>query len=782
MVKTTDQSMRTVKVKVLEVQSNGLQVALLNEGGRGFIRTREVSWERRISVLLESPKVDQILNAVILEEQSRGNLLFLSLRKVTDPWAKVISEQKYKEKQIVIGEVVNVRHFAVFVQLEPGIDAILFSKDVPLLHNKGIEDVLSLGDKVSAEISVYNAETRQIELSLLRRLRRFEVSPEERAQGQALLFGAGKQETLPTFGAAPSTASPSPEVMKTPPQALSWLQRFLVVDDEPDWQQMIGGHLSRQYSVEIDYASKAQEAIEQINRGNPYSLIIIDKNLGKEDGVQAARQVRDILTDTPIILTSAVTLGDEAHRFELEGFTFSSKNLDELTQTVDDLRVGRQRPDQKSLSAKNNTVTRQIGLNISANRPLSEYLAEILAWLVEQTNVSNCMILEMDRSQRTISILASHPDLPADERAVSQDVLYYSPAKNVIIDEEEFFENYIDFERNPKYKYFFSTILYRSCLGLPIRIQGRLTRHALFLLDEAASGFDPEIDELGAQRIAYAQIASQFIAIALERAELAETKRKYEERYALGQLLGDLIHETTNKISGMSAGIAALRKQLTNRPDFTNPENAQAWIDNLDKKTHHIVKIHLELRDLVAAYARQASNEFEAVDVNAVVEGAAKQLAQTAKTTSAAIFLDLAQPIPEALAIRTHLQQIVLNLALNAIQMMDSQYEQMSTIAEQSGHHAPLLQSGVVIIQTRYHEDRPLTPIEIRVIDSGPGIHWHDQERIFIEGISTRGGQGLGLTISRNLAERMGGQLRLLDSILFLGSAFCIELSCYPNS
>jgi signal transduction histidine kinase len=68
-------------------------------------------------------------------------------------------------------------------------------------------------------------------------------------------------------------------------------------------------------------------------------------------------------------------------------------------------------------------------------------------------------------------------------------------------------------------------------------------------------------------------------------------------------------------------------------------------------------------------------------------------------------------------------------------------------------------------------------PIQIIVIDTGPGIHYHQQERIFLLDTSTRRtGHGLGLYISRNLAETMGGRLRLVDSLMFIGSAFVVEL------
>jgi signal transduction histidine kinase len=140
-------------------------------------------------------------------------------------------------------------------------------------------------------------------------------------------------------------------------------------------------------------------------------------------------------------------------------------------------------------------------------------------------------------------------------------------------------------------------------------------------------------------------------------------------------------------------------------------------------------------------------------------------------------FLEIQPDLPKAKTIQSRLEQIVANLVLNAIQQIEKQSLFMAGYSAKSGEARQLLAFGAVVVRASYDPTASPHPIQIAVIDSGPGIHYHDQERIFMLDTSTRAtGQGLGLFISRNLAESMGGQLHLVDSLIFLGSAFLIEL------
>ena len=68
-------------------------------------------------------------------------------------------------------------------------------------------------------------------------------------------------------------------------------------------------------------------------------------------------------------------------------------------------------------------------------------------------------------------------------------------------------------------------------------------------------------------------------------------------------------------------------------------------------------------------------------------------------------------------------------------------------------------------------------PVHVRFVDQGPGIHYQQWERIFEFGFTTRrGGAGLGLTISRQIASELGGTLRVEKSHMLWGTTFLLTL------
>ncbi len=492
-----------------------------------------------------------------------------------------------------------------------------------------------------------------------------------------------------------------------------------------------------------------------------------------EHGAEVAERLWDLRPDLPVLYMSGAVLNDrERAAIDTSRTPLSSKEPDAIVEWIDRLCSGDWGVQESAEAEPSDRFVHQLGLAAFVRRPLKERLSNMLGDLREETGVSHAIVLEMDPTGRKVSVLAADPPLP-DHLCASPGGLYYSPARNVIEDEEEFRRNDIR-EGDAQFKNLFPRLDYRSCLGIPICIPDHLTRHALWLLDRRAWAFDVKRRD---RRIEQARLAAQFLAVAIERSLLLEHMRQYQSQYADGRLLNDMTHEINNKLGGIRLQAQRL---LDNLPGAGQPTNApDGWLNTVRDAASKIVRDEEEIKQLVQAYRRLARGDLERVQVNEAAQAVIRQLTYTAKEAQVEIIPDLAADVPPARGIQSQLEQVILNLTLNAIQQIERQQEQFRQLREE--RRGDVLPTSQVIVQTRYRGPGFPCPIQVRVVDTGPGIHWQDQERVYAMGFSNRGGAGLGLFISRNLVEMAGGRLNLAASLMFIGSSFVVELPAYPG-
>ena len=770
------QEIVSVPVTVVDARPSGIHVLLLNnDGQKGYIRPREISWERRVSMPAPLPDKGEVLQAAILNEKVEEGLVFLSLRKLTDPWKIAFGERKYKVGQIVEGEVVNVRNSGVYVQLEPGVDALITPKDVPILSGRVIEDVLWLGDKISATITSIDQANRLIHISLIRRFQKLPVNLEDRQFQLLDRFGVdARARKMDDFDTKLSVSNNSSTMHYIKP-ILSRLRKVLIIDDEEKWLGIISKAIEKEYQASVECVTRGKDGLARYLNEPVYDLIIVDINLNQENGIEIARKIREQSNKTAILIISVAEFNEDGWFAIEDEFPFSHKSTEAILERIDDLRHGYWQESKVSTLIGKESFVDQLGIQAFSNQESQQIFNNILSRLLEQTQVSQCLLLELDRSLQSVKILSSYPPLSDNHLKIAQDGLYFSPARTVIEEEREFVANEIDFENDTRFKNFMLNLDFESCLGLPVPIPNLSTQYGLFLLSEETYGFYKG-DLHSEERILYAKTACSILTVTIERQRLFEYMRRYEERYALGQLLGDMVHEVNNKLTAMDGSLGRIGTLQTSRPSLQDSNQVEEWNSKIDSEIKSIARIETGIKELVHSYSRQARNEYDDVDLNQVVGDVARQLARRAKQMDVTIYLDLDKDLPNAVAIQSRLQQIILNLSLNAIQMMSDHQDLMKSIGEKSHNYLPALEKGVLILQTRLQSANPSLPLEVRILDTGPGVHWRDRERIFAPGFSRRGGAGLGLYISRNLAERMGGRLDLFDSILFLGSAFVLEL------
>jgi PAS domain S-box-containing protein len=217
-----------------------------------------------------------------------------------------------------------------------------------------------------------------------------------------------------------------------------------------------------------------------------------------------------------------------------------------------------------------------------------------------------------------------------------------------------------------------------------------------------------------------------------EREQMLEALRHMEQVKLAGQLAGGILHEVRNPLIGLGSLATHLAEQdqlpQTARDRCRLIAREAARIDEL-------LESHLE-------QLRPRPFDLRACDLPALIEDTLTLLRSSLMKQRIAIQKTITADLPPVEASRAHLQQVCLNVTMNAIDAMPDGGELAISILPETKRGAGVL---------------------LRFADTGKGIAPDDLERIF-EPFFTNGkakGVGLGLTITHDIVERHGGQLTI---------------------
>jgi len=204
---------------------------------------------------------------------------------------------------------------------------------------------------------------------------------------------------------------------------------------------------------------------------------------------------------------------------------------------------------------------------------------------------------------------------------------------------------------------------------------------------------------------------------------------------AMGELSASLAHELTQPLAGiLSNAQAALRLLAADPPDIEEVRAALTDIVDDDKRAAGVIKG-------VRALLKRDDPERVPVDVNDVVRKVAALARSEASARDVDVRLELAGTLPAVSGDRIQLQQVILNLLINAIEV--------------TGDEGSAVRDVVVSTAERAGED-----VLVAVRDSGPGGDAARAERLFEPFFTTkREGLGMGLAVSRTIVERHGGRI-----------------------
>jgi C4-dicarboxylate-specific signal transduction histidine kinase len=245
--------------------------------------------------------------------------------------------------------------------------------------------------------------------------------------------------------------------------------------------------------------------------------------------------------------------------------------------------------------------------------------------------------------------------------------------------------------------------------------------------------------ELVTDFTAEATIALEFVRRERQQGQL-QTELAHANRVAtMGQLSASIAHEVKQPIASTVINAQAALHFLERRPPHL--EQAQRVLAELIQDGMRAS----DIVDRIHALFKKAPSGKERLDINAAIRGVIELTRNEATANSVSVQLDLAQGLPLIEGDRVQLQQVILNLILNAIEAMSH--------AEQGARE--------LLVSTGKAEPNDL---QVGVRDSGPGLTPAVLERVFDAFYTTKpGGLGMGLSICRSIIEAHGGRLWATD-------------------
>ena len=278
------------------------------------------------------------------------------------------------------------------------------------------------------------------------------------------------------------------------------------------------------------------------------------------------------------------------------------------------------------------------------------------------------------------------------------------------------------------------------------------------------------------------ELATHVARVAIERDQQEISLREAQNELAhvsrvttVGEFAASIAHEVNQPLAGiLSNANAAVRWLARNSPNLAE---AQQAIDRIIRDGNRAGDVISRMRALF----KKAPAAKEPVDINLVIQEILTLTQPELQKNRVSLRTQFAVDLPTALGDKIQLQQVILNLVVNAIEAMsgvtENQRELHVSSQKITESHS---ESGQETIEAKVPSEPGSTSLLIAVRDSGPGLDPTELKHVFETFYTTKShGMGMGLAISRSIIEAHNGRLWVTANPP-RGAVFQFTLPCIP--
>ncbi len=221
---------------------------------------------------------------------------------------------------------------------------------------------------------------------------------------------------------------------------------------------------------------------------------------------------------------------------------------------------------------------------------------------------------------------------------------------------------------------------------------------------------------------------------------------------ALGKMAAGVAHEINNPLAVIIQKTGWMQDLLADE-DFRDSKNIEEYKTSIKKIEEHVERARKVVHNMLG-YARRMEPQLEDVDINQTLDQTISFLENYSRINNIEIQKDLSDDLPIIASDQAQLQQVFLNLISNSIDAIGKE--------------------GLIEVKSR----RINSKIQVSISDNGPGIPEDKQKMVFDPFFSTKEmgkGTGLGLWVSYNIIDKMGGTITL-ESKKGVGSTFIVSI------